>query len=45
MSGWSEKELRATGAPRPDAERVKPSRPRRSSSIADAESKSAEVSA
>lgn len=42
-SGWSEKELRATGAPRPDASRVKPPRARRSSSTADAPADSAEV--
>lgn len=42
-AGWSEKELRATGAPRPDAARVKPARPRRTSSTADAPTESAEV--
>lgn len=44
-SGWSEKELRATGASRPDAARVKPARSRRSSNTADAPSESAEVHA
>lgn len=44
-SGWSEKELRATGAPRPDTARAKRPRPRRSSSTADAAADSADVHA
>lgn len=41
-AGWSEKELRATGAPRPGQSRVKPARPRRSSSAAETAPETAE---
>lgn len=44
-AGWTEKELRATGAPRPGQSRAKPSRARRSSPAAETSLEMAEAHA